>query len=77
MRILATVTPCGPGSRVSIQAVTPRTSSRCGLITTSSSSADSTSWSRVVPRARAIGASWSRAIRRWPVSIRLRVDGLR
>src|ERR1700677_973484 len=77
IRILATDTPCGPGSRVSIQVVTPREVSRCGLITTSSSSADSTSWSRVVPRARAMGASWSRAIRRWPVSIRLKVEGLR
>src|SRR5258705_431490 len=29
----------------------------------------------VVPRALAIGASWSRAIRRWPVSIRLSTGG--
>ena len=42
-RILATLTPCGPGSRLSIQVVIPRTTSRCGLITTSPSSADSTS----------------------------------
>ena len=42
-RILATVTPCGPGSRLSSQVVTPRTASRCGLITTSSSATDSTS----------------------------------
>ena len=54
-RILATVTPWGPGSRLSIQVVIPRTTSRCGLITTSPSSADSTSWSSVVPSARAIG----------------------
>ena len=57
MRILATVTPCGPGSRLSIQVVIPRAVSRCGLITTSSSAADSTSWSSVVPRARAIEIS--------------------
>ena len=76
-RILATVTPSGPASRLSTQVVIPRTTSCCGLITTSPSSADSTSWSSVVPRARAMGTSWSRAIRRWPVSIRLRVDGLR
>ena len=53
----------------------PRVASRCGRMTTSSSSPDSTNWSRVVPRARAIGVNWSRAIRRWPVSIRLKVEG--
>ena len=73
-RILATATP---GLLFSIQVVTPRVASWCGRITTSSSPGDSTSWSRLVPRALAIALSWSRLIRRWPVSIRLRVDGLR
>ena len=42
-RILATVTPLRPASRLSIQVVIPRAASCCGLITTSSSSTDSTS----------------------------------
>ena len=50
---------------------------RRGWITTSSSLASSTSWSMLVPSARAIGLSWSMAMRRWPVSIRLSVEALR
>ena len=35
IRILATVTPCGPCSPFNIQVVTPRVASRCGRMTTS------------------------------------------
>ena len=61
-RIFATVLPAA--SRDSSQVVTPRLlvpvrADHHVLVAT-----DSTSWSSVVPRARAIGASWSRAIRR-------------
>ena len=56
--------------------VIPRSSSQCGRITTSSSASDSTNWSSVVPSTRAIVTIWSSAMRRWPVSIRLSVEGL-
>ena len=76
MRILATARPCGSSSRVSIQLTTPCPRSCRGLMTTSSSSTGSTSWSRLEPSARAIGTSWSIEMRRWPVSIRLSVEAL-
>lgn len=46
-------------------------------MTTSSSVTVSTSSSIVVPRARAMGSSASKEMRRCPVSSRLRVEGLR
>ena len=76
-RVLTTTTPAAARSRESSQVVT---SARCagnGRMTTSSSSWELTSSSMVVSRARAIGTSWSRAMRRSPVSMRLSVDGLR
>ena len=76
MRILATARPCGSSSRVSIQLTAPCPRSRRGLMTTSSSSTGSTSWSRLVPSARAIGTSWSIEMRRCPVSMRLSVEAL-
>ena len=56
-RSFAIVMPRGAPVRDSSQVVMPRASSRSGLITTSASSSDSTSWSSVVPSARAIGVS--------------------
>ena len=56
-RSFAIVMPRGAPVRDSSQVVMPRASSRNGLITTSASSSDSTSWSSVVPSALAIGVS--------------------
>ena len=56
-RSFAIVMPRGAPVRDSSQVVMPRASSRSGLITTSASSSDSTSWSSVVPSALAIGVS--------------------
>jgi len=57
IRSFAIVMPRGAPVRDSSQVVMPRASSRSGLITTSASSSDSTSWSSVVPSALAIGVS--------------------